>query len=65
MNCLAVSGHHHFTENTHTHRASHDKHAGVHPNSDGGLWGKHNMIWIANLLVALVTVYFLILEMFL
>ena len=49
------------------HRASHDEHAGVHPNSDGGLWGKHNMIWIANLLAALVAVlhfYFLILEMF-
>src|SRR5216683_2479314 len=33
-----------------------------------GFWGDHNMIWIANLLVALVAalhVYFLVLEMFL
>jgi hypothetical protein len=30
------------------HRASRDEHAGVHPNSDGGLWGKHNMIWVRN-----------------
>jgi putative membrane protein len=46
------------------HSTFHAGHASVHPNSG---WGD-NMIWIANLLVALVAVlhvYFLVLEMFL
>jgi putative membrane protein len=48
-------------------RTFHAERASVHPNSVVGIGGR-NMIWIANLLVALVAalhVYFLVLEMFL
>ena len=48
-------------------RTFHNQHASVHPKS-GYRLGDRNMIWIANALVALVAVlhiYFLVLEMFL
>jgi putative membrane protein len=49
-------------------RTFHADRASVHPISGCRVWGDRNMIWIANLLVALVAVlhvYFLVLEMFL
>jgi putative membrane protein len=49
-------------------RTFHAARASVHPISGRRVWGDRNMFWIANLLVALVAllhVYFLVLEMFL
>jgi putative membrane protein len=65
---LAVFGIYHFTEESPGRRTFHKERASVHPISVVGFWGERNMIWIANVLVALVAalhVYFLVLEMFL
>jgi hypothetical protein len=67
MNCLTVFGHHHFIENTHTPSRFARRTCWRPPEFRRWAWGKHSMIWVANLLVALVAglhVYFLILEMF-
>jgi putative membrane protein len=65
--CLALFGHHHFAGNGRAdHRASRAERASL--TRQMICRGKRNMIWIADLLVALVAalhVYFLILEMFL
>jgi putative membrane protein len=65
--CLALFGHHHFAGNGRAdHRAAQAERASL--TRQMICRGKRNMIWIADLLVALVAalhVYFLILEMFL
>jgi Predicted membrane protein len=67
LTCLAVFGHHHFAGNRRAgHRATRAERASLTRQITSP--GERNMIWAANLFVALVAalhLYFLVLEMFL
>src|SRR5271169_7187616 len=66
--CLAVSGHHHFRATSRLQIVAPSTSSVLASTRKPVSWGECKMIWIANILVALVAalhVYFLILEMFL